>query len=78
MFCRQPASAAPRLRASTAGPDSEPKLIPEMFTTESGRNAPRRPRGPPNTLAPGTQASCPAAGVDGGATRPKVACLMIG
>ena len=31
--------AAPRLRASMALPDSEPKLIAEMLTTESGRNA---------------------------------------
>ena len=74
----QPASAAPRLSASTAGPDSEPKLIAEKFTTESGRNAPGRPRAAPSTLAHGTHASCPADGDEGGATRANVACLTIG
>ncbi len=51
--CRQPAIAAPRLSASIAFFDSEPKLMPEMLTTLAGRNACRRPRGPPSTLADG-------------------------
>ena len=54
MFCRQPASAAPRLSASTAWPDSDPKLIAEMLTTDSGRKAPRRSRAAPSTLAQGS------------------------
>ena len=78
MFCVQPASAAPRLSASTAGPDSEPKLIAEKFTTESWRKAPGRRRAAPSTLAQGTHASWPAVGVEGGATRANVACLTIG
>jgi len=45
---------------------------------ESGRKALRRPRAPPSTLAHGTQASCPASGVDGGMARPNVACLTMG
>ena len=61
VLCRQPASAAPRLIASIALPDSEPKLIPETFTTDSGRNACRRPRGPPSTFADGSRASWPTA-----------------
>ena len=35
VFCVHPTSAAPRLSASTAGPDSDPKLIAEKLTTES-------------------------------------------
>ena len=66
------------MSASTAGPDSEPKLIAEKFTTESGRNAPARPRAAPTTLAHGTHASWPADGDEGGATRANVACLTIG
>ncbi len=54
VFCIAPASAAPLLRAVTAGPDSDPKLIAEMFTTLAGRNALARPRGPPSTLAEGS------------------------
>jgi hypothetical protein len=52
-----PARAAPRLSASTAAPDSEPKLIAEMFTTDAGRNASRRPRAAPSTFAHGTSTS---------------------
>src|SRR5690349_24973896 len=59
VFCRQPASAAPRLSAVMALADSAPKLIPEMLTTESGRNACRRPRGAPSTFAHGIQACSP-------------------
>lgn len=39
-----------------AAPESEPKLIAEMFTTLAGRNALARPRGPPSTLAEGSGA----------------------
>ena len=53
VLCMHPASAAPRLSAVIAVPDIEPKLIAEMFTTEAGRNALARPRGPPSTLALG-------------------------
>ena len=53
VLCRQSASTAPRLRASTALPDSDPKLIAEMLTTDFGRNAPRRSRAAPITLAHG-------------------------
>ena len=45
--------------STTALPESEPKLMPEMFTTDSGRNACRRPRAPPSTFAAGSRASCP-------------------
>ena len=41
---QQPASAAPRLSASIAFADSDPKLIPEMLTTDAGLSACRRPR----------------------------------
>ena len=78
VFCRQPASTAPRLSASTALPDSDPKLIAEMFTTDFGRNAPGRSRAAPSTLAHGKSTSCAAFGADGGTARPKVRCLMTG
>ncbi len=66
MFYRQPASAAPRLSASTAPPDSEPKLVAEMLTTDGGRNADVRPRAAPSTLAQGRATSWSEAGLDGG------------
>ena len=59
VLCQQPASAAPLLSASMALADSEPKLIPEMLTTEAGRNAWRRPRGPPSTFAGRQRARSP-------------------
>lgn len=58
--------------------ESEPKLIAEMLTTESGRNAALRPRPSPITFAHGKSTSYPAAGDDGGMARPKVRCLMTG
>ena len=78
VFCRQPAIAAPRLSASIALPDSEPKLIPEMLTTEAGRNACRRPRAAPSTLALGRATSSPACGTVAAPGPVKVRCLMIG
>ncbi|TWH69805.1 hypothetical protein JD77_04819 [Micromonospora olivasterospora] len=78
MLCRQPARAAPRLSASTAFPEREPKLMPEMLTTDSGRKARTRPRAAPSTFAHGSATSCPAVGDDGGTARPNVRCLMIG
>jgi hypothetical protein len=39
-----------------AAPDSAPKLIPEMFTIEFGRNALARLRGPPSIFAHGMTA----------------------
>lgn len=78
VLCRQSASAAPLLRASTALPDNEPKLIAEMLTTELGRNAPGRFRAAPITLAHGNFTSCGAFGADGGTAGPKVWCLMMG
>jgi hypothetical protein len=63
--------------AATALPESDPKLIPEMFTTESGRKACRRPRAAPSTLAHGSHASCPTRGLDDGTARPNVRCLTI-
>jgi len=59
LFCRHLASAAPQLSAMTAFADSAPKLIPEMLTTESGRNACRRPRAAPSTFAQGSHACSP-------------------
>jgi hypothetical protein len=59
-------------------PESEPKLIAEMLTTDCGRNAFRRPRAAPKTLAQGSWTSWPAAGEDGGMARPNVRCLMTG
>ena len=44
MLCIAPASLAPLLMASMAGPESEPKLMAEMLTTDFGRKADRRPR----------------------------------
>jgi hypothetical protein len=61
-----------------ARPDNDPKLMAEMFTTESGRNAFGRRRVAPSTLAQGTHASWPAWGAEGATARPKVACLRIG
>ncbi|GAA3530401.1 hypothetical protein GCM10022263_18780 [Nocardioides daeguensis] len=54
VLCRHPAAAAPLLIAVIACDDSEPKLIADTLTTESGRNAFARPRGPPSTLAAGS------------------------
>ena len=78
VFWRQPAASAPRLSASTALPDSEPKLMPEMLTTDAGRTAWARPRAAPSTLAIGS-------GTPSSACRPviapgpaKVRCLMTG
>ena len=78
VFWRQPAIAAPLLSASTALPDSEPKLIPEMLTTELGRKACVRPRGPPSTLALGSTISSWAWGIVAAPRPVKVRCLMIG
>ena len=50
MLCKQPAMAAPRLSASMAGPEREPKLMAEMFTTEAGRKAAGRLRHSPRTF----------------------------
>ena len=46
-----PASAAPAFSDSTARAESAPNDIPEMFTTDAGRNAFSLSRGPPSTLA---------------------------
>ena len=46
--------ADPRFIASTAADDSEPKLMPLIFTIEDGRNACFRPRCPPSTFAQGS------------------------
>ena len=62
----------------TAAPDSEPKLIAEMLTTEFGRNARARPRGAPSTFAQGSATSCPACTCVGGTARPNVLWLMTG
>ena len=59
-------------------PDSNPKLMAEMLTTDFGRNAPGRPRAAPITLAHGNSTSCAAIGADGGTARPKVRCLITG
>lgn len=58
---RHPASAAPRLMASTALPDRDPKLMPDTLTTDSGRNECFRPRAAPSTFAEGSRASWPTA-----------------
>ena len=78
VLCQHPASAAPRLSPSIAFLPSDPKLIPEMLTTEGGRNASRRPRGPPRTLPAGSgtpSSPCRAVAAPGPA---KVRCLMTG
>ncbi len=62
VLCRQPACAAPRFRASMARALSEPKLMAETLTTESGRKARGRPWAAPSTLAAGN-------GTDGSARR---------
>ena len=77
LFCRHPASAAPRLSAVTALADSAPKLMPEMLTTESGRNACRRPRAAPSTFAHGSRACSPLCLPVGATAGPNVRCLMI-
>ena len=78
MLCRQPAMAAPRLSASIALPDSDPKLIAEMLTTDLGRNASRRSRAAPITLAQGSFTSWPAFGAADDADSLNVRCLIIG
>src|SRR4051794_41918143 len=77
VFCRQPASAAPRLSAVTALADSAPKLIPEMLTTESGRNACCRPRAAPSTFAHGSHACSPLWLAVGGGARAQGPGLLI-
>ena len=72
VLCMHPARAAPRFSASTAAPDSEPKLMAEMFTTDAGRNASRRPRAEPSTFAAGRVTSCPACTFVAGIARPNV------
>ena len=63
VLCRQPASAAPRLSASMALPDSEPKLIAGDVDHRLRAGTRRgRPRAAPSTLAHGSRASWPAAG----------------
>ena len=59
VLCMQPAIAAPLLSASTALAESEPKLIAEMLTSESGRNFLARSRGPPRIFADGSGVSSP-------------------
>ena len=76
VFWRQPARSAPRLSASIALPDSAPKLMPEMFTTELGRKACRRPRGPPSTFADGSGLSSWACAAVGAPGPRNVRCLM--
>ena len=66
------------LRAWIALPDNDPKLMPEMFTTDAGRNALARPRAAPITLAQGIGMSAPLGGCVAGAMSAKVRCLMIG
>ena len=78
VFCRQPAIAAPLLSDSIALPDSEPKLMPEMLTTEPGRKACVRPRAAPITLAQGRTISSCAWGIVAAPGPVKVRCLMIG
>jgi hypothetical protein len=53
VLCRQPAISAPRFNASTAGPLSDPKLMPETLTTDAGRNAFGLRRKDPSVFAHG-------------------------
>ena len=73
-----PAIRAPWFSASIAFPDNAPKLIPEMLTTDSGRNALARPRGPPSIFADGTGISSPVWGRVETPSPMNVRCLMIG
>ena len=79
VFCRQPASAAPRLSASTAGGDSAPKLIPR--DVDDRRRAERVARGraaPPSTFAGGQLVLGRGAGLAGaGGGDGNASCLMI-
>ena len=65
-------------KAAIALPDSEPKLMAEMLTTDAGRKALRRPRASPSTFAEGSATSWPARGEEGGMARPKVRWWMTG
>ena len=69
-----PGERCSAVSAATALPGSEPKLIAEMFTSESGRKACRRPRAAPSALAHGTHASVPTRGFGSGATGASVRC----
>ena len=78
VLCRHPAAAAPRLMASIAAPDSDPKLIADTLTTDDGRNAPRRSRCPPRTFAAGTMSPAPMGCAVAGEMSENVRCLIIG
>jgi hypothetical protein len=58
----------PRLSASIAAPDSEPKLIAEMLTTDAGRNA-AAAAGRTEHLGAGQLDVVPGGGDDGGTAR---------
>ncbi|CAM5314143.1 hypothetical protein SHIRM173S_02806 [Streptomyces hirsutus] len=75
VFCIVPASAAPLLSAVIAAPESDPKLIAEMFTTLAGRNALARPRGPPSTLAEGSGACGSCGSCASGSVSANVRCF---
>ena len=57
---------------------SDPKDMADTFTTDRGRNACRRPRGPPSTLAHGSVSEGSSASEDRGATSENVRCLTTG
>ena len=78
VFCRQSAIAAPLLSASMALPDSEPKLMPEMLTTEAGGRRAYDRADAPITLALGRAISSCACGIVAAPGPVKVRCLMIG
>ncbi len=78
VFWRQPARAAPRLSASMAFAESDPKLMPEMLTTDCGRKARARPRAAPTTFAAGSGTPSSACRAVDAAGPANVRCLMIG
>ena len=59
-------------------PDRDPKLMPEMLTTDPGRKAWVRPRAAPITFAHGTATSSWACGIVAAPCPVKVRCLMMG
>ena len=61
-----------------AGPLSEPKLMPDTFTTDDGRNASCRLRAAPSTLAHGSGRAGSGCMVSSGApVNGKAACLTM-
>ena len=78
VVCRAPASAHALVERLDGAPAERAEAHPDTFTTDDGRNACARPRGPPSTLAHGSgRAGSGASARRGGPATGKVTCLTI-